>query len=179
MKQWQDAASRQVSLLTDRVNELLSRGLELLRSELGVDLGLKPELIPPWMILLLAGTGLLLMVALWASVCRGLFKKRPVMSHADDGIELKRTVGKPVKSEEPKKKKKKAEKARKMKSVLFPAFPYTASRASCQANATVTTKSHVMAKTSFRLVFCPAMPLMVGVLCISNNGITCNDTHEF
>lgn len=110
MEQWQDAASRQVSLLTDRVNELLSRGLELLRSELGVDLGLKPELIPPWMILLLAGTGLLLMVALWASVCRGLFKKRPVMSHADDGIELKRTVGKPVKSEEPKKKKKKAEK---------------------------------------------------------------------
>ncbi|XP_030606773.1 protein LYRIC-like [Archocentrus centrarchus] len=110
MEQWQDAASQQVKLLTNRLNELLSRGLELLRSELGVDLGLKPELIPPWMILLLAGTGLLLMVALWASVCRALFKKRPVVSHADDGIEIKRGVSKPVKSEEPKKKKKKAEK---------------------------------------------------------------------
>lgn len=113
MEQWQDAASQQVKLLTDRLNELLSRGLEFLRSELGVDLGLKPELIPPWMILLLAGTGLLLLVALWASVCRALFKKRPVVSHADDGIEIKRVVSKPVKSEEPKKKKKKPEKARK------------------------------------------------------------------
>uniref|UniRef100_A0A3Q0R429 Metadherin a n=1 Tax=Amphilophus citrinellus TaxID=61819 RepID=A0A3Q0R429_AMPCI len=110
MEQWQDAASQQVKLLTNRLNELLSRGLELLRSELGVDLGLKPELIPPWMILLLAGTGLLLLVALWASVCRALFKKRPVVSHADDGIEIKRGVSKPVKTEEPKKKKKKAEK---------------------------------------------------------------------
>ncbi|XP_030250248.1 protein LYRIC-like isoform X3 [Sparus aurata] len=110
MEQWQDAASQQVKLLTNRVNELLSKGLGLLRSELGVDLGLKPELIPPWVILLAACTGLVLMVALWASTCRAIFKKRPAVSPVDDGLEVKRGVSKPVKSEEPKKKKKKAEK---------------------------------------------------------------------
>ncbi|KAI9520784.1 hypothetical protein NQZ68_013189 [Dissostichus eleginoides] len=77
MEQWQDEASQQVKLLTTRLNELLSKGLGLLRSELGVDLGLKPELIPPWVILLAACSGLLLLVALWASTCRSLFKKRP------------------------------------------------------------------------------------------------------
>ncbi|XP_023127234.2 protein LYRIC isoform X2 [Amphiprion ocellaris] len=110
MEEWQDAASQQVRLLTNRLNGLLSKGLELLRSELGVDLGLKPELIPPWMILLAACTGLVLMVALWASLCRALFKKRPAVSSVDDGIEVKRSVSKPAKTEEPKKKKKKAEK---------------------------------------------------------------------
>lgn len=112
MEKWQDAASQQVKLLTDALNEMLSKALGLLRSELGVDLGLKPELIPPWVILLAACTGLLLMVALWASICRGIFKKRPPISSVDDGIEVKRGVGKPVKSEEPKKKKKKTEKVR-------------------------------------------------------------------
>lgn len=112
MEQWQDAASQQVKLLTNRLNELLSKGLGLLRSELGVDLGLKPELIPPWVILLAAFTGLVLMFALWASACRGIFKKRPTLSPVDDGIEVKRGVSKLVKSEEPKKKKKKVEKAR-------------------------------------------------------------------
>lgn len=110
MEQWQDAASQQVKLLTNRLNELLSEGLGLLRSELGVDLGLKPELIPPWVILLAACTGLVLMVAVWASACRAVFKKRQAVSPVDDGIEVKRGVSKPVKSEEPKKKKKKAEK---------------------------------------------------------------------
>ncbi|KAM3613625.1 uncharacterized protein V6R79_002535 [Siganus canaliculatus] len=110
MEQWQDAASQQVKLLTNRLNELLSKGLGLLHSELGVDLGLKPELIPPWVILLAACTSLLLMVALWASACRAVFKKRPAESPVDDGGEVKRGVTKPVKSEEPKKKKKKSEK---------------------------------------------------------------------
>ncbi|KAK5862791.1 hypothetical protein PBY51_018151 [Eleginops maclovinus] len=111
MEQWQEEASQQVKLLTSRLNELLSKGLGLLRSELGVDLGLKPELIPPWVILLAACSGLLLLVALWASTCRSLFKKRPDVSPLDDGFELKHAESKPVKSEEPKKKKKKAEKA--------------------------------------------------------------------
>ncbi|CAN9514024.1 unnamed protein product [Ophioblennius macclurei] len=112
MEQWQDAAARQVQLLADRLNGLLSDGLRFLRAELGVDLGLKPELIPPWMILLVAACGgLLLMAALWASVCRPLFKRRPVAGlAADEGVELKKGVSKPVKAEEPKKKKKKAEK---------------------------------------------------------------------
>uniref|UniRef100_A0A3P9PT53 Protein LYRIC-like n=1 Tax=Poecilia reticulata TaxID=8081 RepID=A0A3P9PT53_POERE len=110
MEQWQDAASQQLRLLTSRLNELLTKGLEWLRSEFGVDVGLKPELIPPWIILLAACSGLLLMVALWASVCRTIFRKRPAVSPVDDGVEGKRGASKPVKAEEPKKKKKKAEK---------------------------------------------------------------------
>ncbi|KAM4735022.1 uncharacterized protein FYW61_005603 isoform 2-T2 [Anableps anableps] len=110
MEQWQDAASQQLRLLTSRLNELLTKGLEWLRSELGVDVGLKPELIPPWIILLAACSGLLLMVALWASVCRTIFGKRPALSPVDDGVEGKRGANKPVKAEEAKKKKKKAEK---------------------------------------------------------------------
>ncbi|XP_067365045.1 protein LYRIC-like isoform X3 [Channa argus] len=117
MEQWHDAASQQVKMLTKRVNDLLSKGLELLRSELGVDLGLKPELIPPWVILLATCTGLVLMLVLWASVYRALFKKRPASSHVDDGIDIKRGVSnaKPIKHEEPKKKKKRAEKVKKSK----------------------------------------------------------------
>uniref|UniRef100_A0A8D3AE96 Metadherin b n=1 Tax=Scophthalmus maximus TaxID=52904 RepID=A0A8D3AE96_SCOMX len=105
MEQWQDAASRQVELLTRRLDELLARGLELLRSELGVDLGLEPGLVPPWVIPLAACVGLVLMVCLWASVCRGLFKKRPALSPEDDDddggvVEVNRSVSKPVKPEE-------------------------------------------------------------------------------
>ncbi len=111
MEQWQDAASQQVKLLTDHLHELLSEGLGLLRTELGVDLGLKPELIPPWVILLVVCTGLVLIFALWASVCWAVFKKRAAGSPVDDGIEVKRGVSKPVKSEEPKKRRKRAEKA--------------------------------------------------------------------
>ncbi|KAM4568780.1 protein LYRIC-like isoform 2-T2 [Fundulus diaphanus] len=110
MEQWQDAASQQLGLLSGRLTELLTKGLGWLRSELGVDLGLKPELIPPWIILLAACSGLLLTVALWASLCRTVFRKRPAASPLDDGLEGKRGAAKPLKAEEPKKKKKKAEK---------------------------------------------------------------------
>ncbi|RVE62211.1 hypothetical protein OJAV_G00154770 [Oryzias javanicus] len=110
MEQWKDAASQQLKLLSRRLNEELSRGLGWLRSELGVDLGLKPELIPPWAIVLAACAGLLLLVALWASVCRAVFRKRPAARPVDDGAGIKQAVGKPAKADEPKKKKKKAEK---------------------------------------------------------------------
>ncbi|XP_076004576.1 protein LYRIC-like isoform X2 [Genypterus blacodes] len=113
MGEWQDAASRHVKLFANRLNDQLSRGLGLLRSEFGVDLGLEPELIPPWVILLAALTGLVLMVAMWASVCRAIFKKRPDIDpvDGDDESEVKESAAKPViKSEEQKKKKKKTEK---------------------------------------------------------------------
>ncbi|KAJ3597219.1 hypothetical protein NHX12_000748 [Muraenolepis orangiensis] len=109
MENFQEATSRQVKLLTSRLNEALSSGLELLHSELGVDLGLKPELLPPWVIPLAACVGLVLLVALWASACRCLFKRRPAATAAaisgeSDGV-------KPSgKAEDQKKKKKKSEK---------------------------------------------------------------------
>uniref|UniRef100_A0A4W5PK30 Metadherin a n=1 Tax=Hucho hucho TaxID=62062 RepID=A0A4W5PK30_9TELE len=100
---WQDATYQQVKLIAGRLNELLSTGLDLLHSELGVDFGVKPE-IPPWLIFLAACIGLVLMVAMWASACRGLFKKRPTI------IEVESTKPAPIKvakAEEPKKKKRK------------------------------------------------------------------------
>lgn len=110
VEKWQDAAAEQAKLLANSLNEILSKALKLLQSELGVDLGLKPEAIPPWAILFAAGTGLLLMLALWASLCCSVFKKRQSLSAVDDAVLEKQGVAKPVKSEEPKKKKKKAEK---------------------------------------------------------------------
>ncbi|KAM6995361.1 protein LYRIC-like [Tautogolabrus adspersus] len=110
MEQWQDAASQQIKPLTDRLNELMSKGLGLLRSELGMDLGLKPELIPSWVILLAVCTALVLMVALWASACQAIFKTRPAVRPVDDGFRLKRAVVHD-KLEEPKRKKKDTEKA--------------------------------------------------------------------
>ncbi|CAL8247954.1 unnamed protein product [Lota lota] len=109
MENFQEATSRQVKLLTNRLKEALSSGLELLHSELGVDLGLKPELIPPWVILLASCIGLVLLVALWASACRFLFKRRPAA--VDGGFGVKPDGMKPaVKPEDQKKKKKKTEK---------------------------------------------------------------------
>ncbi|XP_061772505.1 protein LYRIC-like [Nerophis ophidion] len=112
MEQWKDEASQQAGLVADRLNELLSKGLEFLRTELGVDLGLKPELVPPWATLLAACAGLVLMLALWASMCRAVFsKKRPAVTAADDSVGVKPEADKAIKAEEPKKRKKKAEKA--------------------------------------------------------------------
>uniref|UniRef100_UPI0037E73EC9 protein LYRIC-like n=1 Tax=Semicossyphus pulcher TaxID=241346 RepID=UPI0037E73EC9 len=112
MEQWLDAASQQVESITNRLNELLSKGLGLLHSELGVNLGLKPELIPTWVILSAACTGVVLMVGLWASVCRAVFKKRPAVRPVDNSFGLKRGVvnSKLIKFDEPKKKRKKADK---------------------------------------------------------------------
>lgn len=110
MEKWQDAAAEQVKLLADHLTEMFSKTLKLLHSELGVDLGLKPEAIPPWVLVSAACAGLLLMLALWASLCCSLFKKRQSVSGASDGVEEKRGVAKPVKAEEPKKRKKKSDK---------------------------------------------------------------------
>ncbi|XP_051920705.1 protein LYRIC-like isoform X2 [Hippocampus zosterae] len=110
MEQWKDAASQQAELLASRVNELLYKSQEFLRAHFGVDLAIKPELIPPWVILVAACTGLVLVLVIWASMCQALFKKRPATNVVEDTVEMKRSAGKPVKSEEPKKRKKRAEK---------------------------------------------------------------------
>nr|XP_061804900.1 protein LYRIC-like isoform X1 [Nerophis lumbriciformis] len=111
MEQWKDEASQQAELIAERLNEMLSKGLEFLRTELGVDLGLKPELVPPWATLLAACAGLVLMLALWASMCRAPFsKKRPAVTVVDDSVGVKPEADKAIKAEEPKKRKKKSEK---------------------------------------------------------------------
>ncbi|XP_035607253.1 protein LYRIC-like isoform X3 [Oncorhynchus keta] len=102
---WQDATCQQVKLIAGRLNELLSTGLDLLHSELGVNFGVKPE-IPPWLILA-ACIGLVLMVAMWASACCGLFKKRPTIVEVETMESTKPATIKTAKAEEPKKKKRK------------------------------------------------------------------------
>ncbi|XP_071239867.1 protein LYRIC-like isoform X2 [Salvelinus alpinus] len=103
---WQDATCQQAKLIAGRLNELLSTGLDLLHSELGVDFGVKPE-IPPWLIFLAACIGLVLMVAMWASACRGIFKKRPTIIEVETVESTKPAPIKTAKAEEPKKKKRK------------------------------------------------------------------------
>ncbi|KAJ8386317.1 hypothetical protein AAFF_G00175130 [Aldrovandia affinis] len=108
-KSWQDVATQQAELISSRLRELLSSGLDLLRSEFGVDLGLKPELYPSWVFLATAIVGLLLAVFSWVAACNGLFggKKRPATASEESSDSTKDPVTKTVKTEEQKKKHKK------------------------------------------------------------------------
>uniref|UniRef100_A0A8C2J7N5 Metadherin b n=1 Tax=Cyprinus carpio TaxID=7962 RepID=A0A8C2J7N5_CYPCA len=72
---WQEIASQHVEQITGYVRETLSTGLVYLKSELGIDLGLNPDLCAPWLLLITAWGGLLLILILWVSVCRGLSKR--------------------------------------------------------------------------------------------------------
>ncbi|KAJ8288390.1 hypothetical protein COCON_G00010490 [Conger conger] len=106
---WQDVATQQAELLSGRLRELLSTGLGLLRSELGVDIGLKPELYPTWVILSTAFLGLLVIVVFSAAVCAGIFggKKQAVRTTEESNGSTKASTTKAVKTEEQKKKNKK------------------------------------------------------------------------
>ncbi len=72
---WQEIASLHVEQITGYVRETLSTGLVYLKSELGIDLGLNPDLCAPWLLLLTAWGGLVLILIVWVSVCRGLSKR--------------------------------------------------------------------------------------------------------
>lgn len=105
---WQDAATQQAELLAARLKELLSSGLGYLNSEFGVDLGLKPDLYPPWVILSTACMGLLVIVVVWAFVCRGLFRGKVKSKTTVETIA--ETVKPTVKSTKPEDQKKKNKK---------------------------------------------------------------------
>lgn len=108
-------ALEKAELLSSHLKELLSSGQGYVRARFGVDLGLKPELYPTWVILSTAAAGLLLLISLsWAAVCGGLLagKKRgsPVThgsSSGGGGEPLKAGFAKTAKPEEQKKKNKK------------------------------------------------------------------------
>ncbi|XP_052388635.1 protein LYRIC isoform X2 [Carassius gibelio] len=63
---WRALATRRAEYVSDRIRGLLSSGLDFLRLELGVDLGLKPEQCPSWLILSAALIGLTVLVLLAA-----------------------------------------------------------------------------------------------------------------
>ncbi|KAF3707412.1 Protein LYRIC Lysine-rich CEACAM1 co-isolated protein Metadherin Metastasis adhesion protein [Channa argus] len=97
-------------LLSSRLKDLLSSGQVYVRAQFGVDLGLKPELYPTWVILCTAAAGLLLILCLsWAAVCGGAFdgKKRGSPVIPSSGEAAKANLSKAAKPEEQKKKSKK------------------------------------------------------------------------
>ncbi|XP_016388619.1 protein LYRIC isoform X2 [Sinocyclocheilus rhinocerous] len=62
---WQALATQRAEYVSERIRGLLSSGLDFLRAELGLDLGIKPEQYPSWLILSAALIGLtvLLLIA--------------------------------------------------------------------------------------------------------------------
>ncbi|XP_075438785.1 protein LYRIC [Ascaphus truei] len=102
---WQDAAAQQAEVMSVRLQQLLTTGLGLLRTELGVDLGLQPQRYPPWVFLAVpASLGLLLLLLLLCVAGRGSGKKR---AKEEREPEAAPAPAKSVKTEEPKKKSKK------------------------------------------------------------------------
>ncbi|XP_077052363.1 metadherin a isoform X6 [Siphateles boraxobius] len=72
---WRTLATQRAEYVSDRIRGLLSSGLDFLRLELGVDLGIKPEQYPSWLILSTALIGLIVLVLL---VACGRRKRRAV-----------------------------------------------------------------------------------------------------
>ncbi|KAK7138807.1 hypothetical protein R3I93_016040 [Phoxinus phoxinus] len=72
---WRTLATQRAEYVSDRIRGLLSSGLDFLRAELGVDLGIKPEQYPSWLILSTALVGLIVLVVLAAC---GRKKRRAV-----------------------------------------------------------------------------------------------------
>ncbi|XP_054620641.1 metadherin a [Dunckerocampus dactyliophorus] len=67
----------EAELLSGRLKDLLSSGQAYVRSQFGLDLGMKPELYPTWLMLTTAAVGVLLLLAVsWAAVCGGLMAGR-------------------------------------------------------------------------------------------------------
>ncbi|KAI4818103.1 hypothetical protein KUCAC02_011466 [Chaenocephalus aceratus] len=103
-------ALEKAELISSRLKVLISWGQDNVRAQFGVDLGLKPEVYPTWVILSTAAVGLFLVLSLsWAAVCRGLFagKKRGSPVPQGNGEPSKANLAKTAKPEEPKKRNKK------------------------------------------------------------------------
>lgn len=94
-------------LLSGRLKELVYSGQGFVQTQFGVDLGLKPELYPTWVILSTAAVGLLLLLAVsWAAVC-GKKRGSPSNRVCGEGEPVKADPIKSVKLEEHKKRSKK------------------------------------------------------------------------
>ncbi|XP_044026614.1 metadherin a isoform X2 [Siniperca chuatsi] len=107
---FQGFALEKAELLSSRLKEALSSGQEYVQAQFGVDLGLKPELYPTWVILSTAAVGLLLLLGLsWAAVCGSLLvgKKRGSPATQGSSEPDKANFAKTAKPEEQKKRNKK------------------------------------------------------------------------
>uniref|UniRef100_A0A673KR13 Metadherin b n=1 Tax=Sinocyclocheilus rhinocerous TaxID=307959 RepID=A0A673KR13_9TELE len=118
---WQEIASLHVEQITGYVRETLSTVLVYLKSELGIDLGLNPDLCAPWLLLLTAWAGLVLILIVWVSVCRGLSKR---LSGTETGENIADNTG-PVqtakKADEPRRRNRKKNEVKNKKKPKPPA----------------------------------------------------------
>ncbi|KAA0710494.1 Protein LYRIC [Triplophysa tibetana] len=112
-RDWRTLATQRAEYVSDRLRGLLSSGVDFLRTELGVDLGLKPEKYPSWTILS-AAASLLFVLVLVAACGRRKRRTAPVTATSSPctaaETQIKATLPpKNVKTEpsEPKKKNKK------------------------------------------------------------------------
>ncbi|KAF7668379.1 hypothetical protein LDENG_00017780 [Lucifuga dentata] len=115
----QGFALEKAELLSNRVKELLSSGQDYVWTQFGVNLGLKPELYPTWVILSTAAVGLLLLLAVsWAVLCGGVLagKKRGLPVNQCSGEPGKAHFTKTTKAEEQKKRNKKKPSEKKTQS---------------------------------------------------------------
>ncbi|XP_067281948.1 metadherin a isoform X2 [Pseudorasbora parva] len=108
---WRILATQRAEYVSDRIRGLLSSGLDFLRAELGVDLGIKPEKYPSWLILSVALLGVIVLVVL-AACGRRKRRAAPVTPSPVTAAEIPVKTALPpktVKTEpsEPKKKNKK------------------------------------------------------------------------
>ncbi|XP_060798683.1 metadherin a isoform X3 [Neoarius graeffei] len=110
---WGGVVSEQADLISSRLRQLVSSGLHFLHDELGIDLGLKPELYPAWVILFsTALIGLVLLLVLVAA-CGGARRRKQGAARGKSTAvvsateSVKATPVKAPKPDEPKKKNKK------------------------------------------------------------------------
>ncbi|XP_026785564.3 metadherin a isoform X5 [Pangasianodon hypophthalmus] len=109
---WGGVVSEQADLISTRLRQLVSSGLHFLRDELGIDLGLKPELYPAWLILSTALIGLFLLLVLVAA-CGGARRRKQGAARSKSTAAVSATESakaapvKAPKPDEPKKKNKK------------------------------------------------------------------------
>ncbi|KAI5091829.1 protein LYRIC isoform X3 [Silurus meridionalis] len=105
---WGDVVSKQADQISDRLRQLASSGLHFLRDELGVDLGLKPELYAAWVIPTTALIGLVLLLVLVAA-CGGSWRRKHGVARSKSAPAevVKAPPVKAPKADEPKKKTKK------------------------------------------------------------------------
>ncbi|XP_067393052.1 protein LYRIC isoform X2 [Emydura macquarii macquarii] len=82
-RSWQEALAQQAEEVSARLRDALSAGLGLLRTELGLELGLEPQGLPSWLVLLAtAALGLLLLGLLWAVACGAVGRRKQPRSLA-------------------------------------------------------------------------------------------------
>ncbi|KAG9478775.1 hypothetical protein GDO78_012436 [Eleutherodactylus coqui] len=109
---WQEAAAQQAEEVSARLRQLLIQGLGLLRSELGLELGLEPQRYPAWVFLAVpVSLGLfLLFLLLHCASSRSAPSSKRVVQHEKEqpANQFRAPVpNKAVKVEEPKKRSKK------------------------------------------------------------------------